>query len=145
MNEIFQNENNNEALGPIIQTMISINEFMNNGGGNIADFRISNGRFSQNHLDQETLRLVIRLLLANLNESLKKIKVRYKPVNGKTKEIDLVDYGLYTSEIDRDNTDAWEYIVDGIENKYRECRAELTPKIRHIEENLNYTNREYYF
>lgn len=145
LNEIFQNENNNGVLGPIIQTMISINEFMNNGGGNIADFKISNGRLSQNHLNQETLRLVIRLLLENLNESFKKIKVRYKPVDEKTKEIDLVDYGLYTSEIDRDNTDAWEYIVDGIENKYIECRNELTQKIRYIEENLNYTNREYYF
>ncbi|MCI2907922.1 MULTISPECIES: DUF6731 family protein [Staphylococcus] len=140
--------NGNNDLTPIIELINAVNNFLRNDGGNIADIKISNGRLADNHLDQEVMMFFIDLILQNhLNENFSKFNVRYKPVNGKTTTVNLSDYGQYTSEIDRnEDLDGWEYIVDMVENDYRNNHYDLlNRKVNQLLEELNYSERVYNF
>ncbi|MCE5008026.1 hypothetical protein [Staphylococcus equorum] len=140
--------NDSRDLGPIIELIDAINNFLNNDGGNIADVKISNGRLAGNHLDQNTMMMFIDLILQNnFNENFAKFNVKYKPFNGKTKIVNLSDYGLYISEIERDeDLEGWEYIVDYVVNDYRNNHYDiLNRKIHQYFSAENFNERIYMF
>lgn len=138
--------NNNGDLGATIELIDALNNFLRHDGGNIADVKISNGRASRNHLDQDTMMLFIDLILQNnFNENFSKFNVKYKSANGKVKIVNLSDYGLYTSEINRaEGDDGWEYIVDIVENDYRNNHYDiLNRKVNNYLNEQEYSDRIY--
>lgn len=144
----LENLDENDDLSPIIEMIKSINNFLQNDGGNMADIKISNGRLANNHLDQEVMMIFIDLILQNhLNENFLKFNVKYKPLNGTTTTVNLSDYGHYISEIDRDeDADGWEYIIDTVENDYRNNHYDvLNRKVTMLLNELNYNERIYNF
>lgn len=144
----LENLDEDNDLSPIIEMINAINNFLQNDGGNMADIKISNGRLSNNHLDQEVMMIFIDLILQNhLNENFSKFNVRYKPLNGTTTTVNLSDYGHYISEIDRDEeADGWEYIVDTVENDYRNNHYDiLNRKVTQLLNELHYNERIYNF
>ncbi|EIK0300136.1 hypothetical protein P3U08_11600 [Staphylococcus pseudintermedius] len=143
----LENLNDNDNLGPIITMINSINHFLHNDGGNMADIKISNGRLANNHLDQEVMMLFIDLVLQNnLNDNFAKFNVRYKPLNGPTKTVNLSDYGNYISEVEREeDAEGWEYIIDTVERDYRDNHYEiLNRKVNQILRDLHFSERIYY-
>ncbi|MBX8993058.1 hypothetical protein HCH16_03860 [Staphylococcus pettenkoferi] len=138
----------NNTISPITEMMSAISNFLQNDGGNLVDIKISNGRFSRNQLDQETMMIFIELILQNnLNEEFAKLNVRYKLDNGEIKTVNLSDYGFYTSIIKREEgLDGWEYIVDKVEEDYHENHYNiLNRKVSKYLSGLKYIDRIYTF
>lgn len=61
LNRLEKLDENNE-LSPIIELINTINNFLRNDGGNMVDIKISNGRLSNNHLDQKVMMIFIDLI-----------------------------------------------------------------------------------
>lgn len=123
------NDENNTSL--FLDAISNTNEFMKKSGGNIGEIKISKGKLKSNSLSHEDFVKLISLLLNLIPELFVSFKVKYKPAIGKVQEVDLVDYGKYTSKVIRDEeNDGHEYIWDKLEENYKDDHTHLSNKIK---------------
>ena len=100
-------------------------------GGNVATVSFGNGRKSNNQLDTEEVKNIIRSLDLESNTYIN-IKVNYfSPALGKTYELDLKNANILKDEVEVAG-DAWEIITETLEDTFYEFRNGVTGHSRFI-------------